>query len=203
MPTLEAIINDLETIPSLKAIALALGLPGDRLYGVAKTPKEGEVYNAKVYNWDAIERFVTKRLNADKGVGTLPELIEKAQEIDEELKNKDGRRIAGALPASKLPTIEVEGKQVPTRKFKMFEMDHDPAPIDFPHPAQIPVILLKGDKHVYGFVYQTAAFTVLQPVGADGAFCSEVIRVVSNATLNGIGYGPTALTREAINALYA
>ena len=42
--------------PTLKAIAAVFDLPNQRIYSVAKQPKEGEVYDAKVYNWDAITR---------------------------------------------------------------------------------------------------------------------------------------------------
>ena len=46
--------------PTLKAIAAVLEVPAQRLYTVAKQPKEGEVYDAKVYNWGAVERLDRK-----------------------------------------------------------------------------------------------------------------------------------------------
>ena len=51
--------------PTLKAIAEVLGVPQQRLYSVAKQPKEGEVYDARVYNWDAISRFIAKRIGKE------------------------------------------------------------------------------------------------------------------------------------------
>ena len=47
---------------TLKAIAGVFNLPPQRIYSVAKQPKEGVVYDAKVFNWEAIERFINRRL---------------------------------------------------------------------------------------------------------------------------------------------
>ena len=58
-------IMEAKGTPTLKAIAAVFDIPTQRIYSVAKQPKEGEVYDAKVYNWDAITRFIERRLDAD------------------------------------------------------------------------------------------------------------------------------------------
>lgn len=105
--------------PTLKAIAMALEVPQQRIYSVAKQPKAGEVYDANVYNWDAIDRFVTRRLDADKGLATHEDVIRKAQELDVELKQKDGRR--GSRGKAHADIILEGGKSMPGRKFELTE----------------------------------------------------------------------------------
>lgn len=183
-------MNAIETImetqgtPTLKAIAAVLDVPAQRLYSVAKQPKEGEVYDAKVYNWDAIERFVTRRLDADKGLATLEDVIAAAHEKDSEFQASDGRRSANRGSATK-ETIEVDGKQVPVRKYKNFEV------------AAGKYVCIKKDVNVYAIVMQTLTHTVLRPVNEDGTFASETVKVISNSMLNMKGVGPSAID-EAI-----
>lgn len=192
-----------DAYPSLKAFALVFNLAPDRLYGVAKTPKEGEVYNAKVYNWDAIERFITRRLDPEKGWDDLETVVQKAMEIDADLKENDGRRVRGALPDSKLPRINVEGKIMPVRKFKSFEENFEPETGSHAHPSGIHTILLKGDPHVYAIVHQTAGYTCLRPINISGEYSSDFLKVISNSALNGVGFGPSNLTFENIKKKYA
>ena len=185
-------MNALQTImeqkgtPTLKAIAAVFDLPAVRLYSVAKQPKEGEIYDAKVFNWDAIERFVARRFDADLGIMSLEDVIDKALEIDVELKEKDGRRGSGGGGVAK---IQVGDKMVPARKFPSFEMDSN-API-----------VLKKDPAVYKAVYQTITHTVLAPITADGEFASPEVKVISNLMLNYKGIAPTQLD-EAVNARF-
>ena len=87
-------IMETKGTPTLKAIAAVFDVPTQRIYSVAKQPKEGEVYDAKVFNWDAIERFITRRLDAEKGLATIEDVIDAALVKDEELKAQDGRRSA-------------------------------------------------------------------------------------------------------------
>ena len=110
--------------PTLKAIAAVFDIPTQRIYSVAKQPKEGEVYDAKVYNWDAIERFISRRLDADKGLATLEDVIDAALVKDAEFKEADGRRSANRGQGTN-QKIEVDGKAVAVRKYKNFEMDAD------------------------------------------------------------------------------
>ena len=150
MSNLEQIMEQVGT-PTLKAIAMVFDLQPVRLYSVAKQPKEGAVYDAKVYNWEAIERFITRRLSAESGLATLEDVILKALEIDVELKQNDGRRSANrGLGVNK--KIEVDGEMVAARKYPNFEMEANQ------------LICLKKDARVYKIVYQTASHTVMVPV---------------------------------------
>ena len=164
---------------TLKAIAEVLGVPSQRIYSVAKQPQEGVVYDAKVYNWNAIERFINRRLDPEKGLATIEDVIDAALVVDAELKERDGRRSANK--GSIIEKITVDGKEVPVRKYKNFDME-----------AGVPVCLRK-DADVYKIVLQTLTHTVMRPVGADGEFCSETVKVISNSMLNMRGIGPSAI----------
>ncbi len=164
-------------MPSLKAIAGVFDLNAVRIYSVAKQPKEGEVYDAKVFNWDAIERFIARRLDPDKGPATLEDVIDRALEIDVELKAQDGRH-ARSVGGDK-NKIEVDGKMVPVRKFDNFN-------------GVGTLVCLKKDANVYKIVYQTASHTVLVPVSdKEGTVASQDVKVISNIMLNFKGIGPS------------
>lgn len=100
--------------PSLKAIAEVLGVQAQRIYSVAKQPKAGEVYDARVYNWDAIDRFITKRFDPDKGLATHADVIAKALEMDVEFQAKDGRK--GPRGTTKEGIKMADGTIMPARK---------------------------------------------------------------------------------------
>lgn len=174
-------IMEVKGTPTLKAIAEVFGLPAQRLYSVAKQPKEGEVYDAKVFNWDAIERFINRRLNADKGLGTLEDVIDAAMIVDAELKEKDGRRSGNRQGGVSIQKITVDGKEVPVRKYKNFEMDANT------------YVCLRKDANVYKIILQTLTHTCLRPVNQDGEFCSEAVKVISNSMLNMKGAGPASV----------
>lgn len=181
MTNIEAIMEQKGT-PTLKAIAAVLEVPQQRIYSVAKQPKEGEIYDAKVYNWEAITRFVERRLNAEKGLATLEDVIDAALVKDVEFKANDGRHNRGSGTAGK---IEVNGEMVAVRKYKNFEMESD-----------VPVCL-KKDSNVYKIVLQTVTHSVLRPIDENGEFCSETVKVISNLMLNMKGVGPSGI-EEAI-----
>lgn len=213
MNNIERIMEE-RGVVSLKALAAVFGLNAVRLYSVAKTPKEGVIYDAKEYNWDAVERFCTKRLDKDANepLGTLEKIIDLALAEDERLRNTDRRRAAGGTPASALPTIEVDGREMPVRRFKNFEIDflveYDTdgnfvEEREGVHPAGQHVILLKRDPNVYSIIYQTTGYTVLLPIDAAGQPCSETPKLLSNSLLNIRGYAPSALTAEAVATKYA
>lgn len=172
-------IMEVKGTPTLKAIAEVFGLPAQRIYSVAKQPKEGEVYDAKVYNWDAIERFITRRLTDE--LPDLEAVIDSALAIDVELKERDGRRSGNRGGASTIQKITVDGKEIPVRKYKNFEMSEDM------------YVCLRKDANVYKIVLQTLSHTCLRPVGPDGEFCSETVKVISNSMLNMKGAGPAAI----------
>lgn len=191
---IEKIMSELGT-PSLKAFAGVFDLNPVRLYSVAKQPKEGVVYDAKVFNWDAIERFITRRLDAEKGLATLEDVVMAALAKDEELKANDGRRSRGE-GSGYGAKIEVDGKMVAKRRFANFEMESGQ------------LVTLKKDPEVYAIVLQTASHTVLRPVNsADPAdFKGNDVKVISNGMLNFKGTGPSALEasiKERFSGEYA
>ena len=175
--------------PTLKAIAAVFDLNPVRLYSVAKQPKEGVVYDAKVYNWDAIERFINRRLDADKGLATLEDVIDAALIKDEELKASDGRRSSNRGEGSAWNAkIEVDGKMIAKRRFANFEMENGC------------LVTLKKDAEVYAIVLQTASHTVLRPVicadkneAGEYFFKGNDVKVISNGMLNMKGTGPSGL----------
>ena len=170
-------------MPSLKAFAGVFDLNPVRFYSVAKQPKEGVVYDAKVFNWDAIERFITRRLDADKGLATLEDVVDAALKVEEELKQNDGRRRARGEGSGYGEKIEVDGKMIAKRRFANFEMESGQ------------LITLKGDAEVYAIVLQTASHTVIRPVNSTDPtdFKGNDVRVISNGMLNLKGTGPSAL----------
>lgn len=176
-------------MPTLKAIAAVFDLNPVRLYSVAKQPKEGVVYDAKVYNWDAIERFITRRLDADRGLANLEDVIDAALLKDQELKAADGRRSSNRGEGSAWNAkIEVDGQMVAKRRFANFEKENDC------------LVTLKKDADVYAIVLQTASHTVLRPVicaekTEDGEyqFKGNDVKVISNGMLNMRGTGPSGL----------
>lgn len=186
---IEALMEQMGT-PTLKAIAMVFDLQAVRLYSVAKQPKEGMVWDPKVYNWDAIERFITRRLDPDNGLATLEDVIAKALEIDTQLKENDGRRSANrGMGVNK--KIEVDGKEVAARKYANFEME-----------ANIPVVL-KKDPRVFKIVFQTQTHTVLVPIAdRDGTPLNNDVKVISNFMLNMKGVGPASID-EAIEKRFS
>lgn len=173
-------IMEAKGTPTLKAIAAVFDIPAQRIYSVAKQPKEGEVYDAKVYNWDAITRFITRRLDPDKGLETLEDVIDVALVKDAEFKEGDGRRTANRGQGIN-QKITVDGKEVSVRKYKNFEMESDKP------------ICLRKDANVYKIVMQTLTHTVLRPINEDGSFASEMVKVISNSMLNMKGTGPASI----------
>ena len=192
---IEKIMSELGT-PSLKAFAGVFDLNPVRFYSVAKQPKEGVVYDAKVFNWDAIERFIARRLDADRGLATLEDVVRAALVKDEELKANDGRRTTRGEGPGYGEKIEVDGKMIAKRRFANFEMENGQ------------LVTLKKDAEVYAIVLQTASHTVLRPVNsADPTdFKGNDVKVISNGMLNFKGTGPSALEasiKERFSGEYA
>lgn len=180
---IEAIMQEKGEV-TLKALAMVFNLPPQRIYSTAKQPKEGVVYDAKVYNWEAIERFLNRRLGQEGMPTTLEEVVERALEIDAQLKEADGRKSAnrGTVAGEK---IEVDGKMIPKRKYTNFEM------LDEEGNETGNMIVLKKDPHVYKMVYQTRSHTVLVPVSdVNGTVAGDLVKVITNGMLNMKGFGP-------------
>ena len=165
---------------TLKALAAVFNLPSQRIYTVAKQPKEGQVYNAKVYNWEAIEKFIVRRLGQEGFPQTLEEVIDQAIIKDAEFREADGRKASnrGTIAGKK---IEVDGKMIPERKYVNFEMTEDGANL----------IVLKKDPNVYKMVFQTRSHTVMVPVSdREGTVAGDLVKVITNGMLNQKGCGP-------------
>lgn len=174
--------------PTLKALAHVHDLPPVRFYTVAKQPREGQVYDPRVYNWEAIQRFIERRFDAeDAKFKSLDEVIDAALKADEELKLQDGRR-GGRSGGVKIETFEVEingeTKEIQKRKYPSLEQDAEQ------------FVALKKDDNVYKIVYQTRTHTVLVPVDAKKQPVNDEIIVKSNLMLNLHAVPPTALEKE-------
>lgn len=177
MTTIQTIMSEKGEV-TLKALAAVFNLPAQRIYTVAKQPKEGQVYDAKVYNWEAIEKFIVRRLGQEGFPSTLEEVVEQALVKDEEFKAADGRKSRGGVVVEK---IEVDGKMIPARKYTNFEMAED----------GITLLVLKKDPNVYKIVFQTRSHTVLVPVvDREGTVESDLVKVITNGMLNIKGCGP-------------
>lgn len=102
--------------PTLRALADIFGVPQQRLYSVAKQPVAGQVYDARVYNWAAITKFIEKRIGKeDDAFKTLEEVYVAAMARDEELGSQDKRR--GSRGGAAKVMIDLgDGKQMPARR---------------------------------------------------------------------------------------
>lgn len=148
--------------PTLKAMAEVLGINPQRIYTVAKQPKEGEIYDARVYNWDAIQKFISKRL--DEGQ-TYADFIALVIAKDEELKASDrrsGRRVSDADRYVKCST-----GLMPKRKYEV-EVGQK---ILLKKVDEIFEVILASDTHVVLAPEGTTEYKVL----ANWTFNSQVI----------------------------
>lgn len=97
--------------PSLKQLAEVLGCPIDRLRSIARKPIPGEAYDPKATNWDAIEAFITNRLEKT-GYDSLEDVYAAALEVEV----KTSSRAAGI----KTEMLNVDGSDTtPARKLNV------------------------------------------------------------------------------------
>ena len=143
--------------PSLKAIAGVLGVPQQRIYSVAKQPKEGEVYNAHVYNWDAISRFIAKRIGKEGDeYDSFESVLEAAIEMDTEYGASDRRR--GPRGTSSKVMIDLgDGKQMPARRRELNVDDE----ISLKNSDSIFVVKMLTDTHAVLQVKDTTLLSCL------------------------------------------
>lgn len=150
--------------PTLKAIAEVFGVPQQRIYSVAKQPIAGQVYDARVYNWDAISRFIAKRIGKEgDAFATMEEVYEAAMAKDEELAACDKRR--GPREGSKAK-VEIDcgnGKKVPARRKEVAVGD---------------TLYLKKHTETFVVVYVTETNVVLKTED------SPILTCLSNWTFN-------------------
>lgn len=149
--------------PTLRAIAEVLGVPQQRIYSVAKQPTPGVVYDAKVYNWDAINRFVLRRLDPENGLATVEDVVTAALLRDKELKTADRRR---STRAGTRETFEVApGVMIPARRCDLAV-------------GQEIMILKDETKSLYEVVFMTNTHACVQRKG------TSVLTSYSNWTIN-------------------
>ena len=174
-----------DSAPSLRAIALAVGVPPAKVYAASKKPIAGQVYNPDSVNKEAVSELLESKLGVEvvdfTGLPvvyhTLDDIADAVVRAEEHIAATDRRRVAQSR------FIEVDGVQVEKRKSDMFEMESERAS----------AICFNGDDTVYAMVYQTRSFTVLRPVGSDGQFTSDTVRLMSNSTLNTKAVSPLML----------
>lgn len=170
MHVLDAVRECGGVVPSLKAFAMTLDVPVTRLNNIAKRPISGQVYDPDIPNWDALNVFFDGKISEHPDMDMIA-LVKAAQENDATLQATKGRRAAGASGAN---LIDVDGGKMPKRKSNRFEMGSDTETY----------ICFKKDAGVYKIVYQTDGYTCLRPVNENGDFSMELVRVLSNGTLN-------------------
>lgn len=143
--------------PSLKAIADIFEVPPQRIYSIAKQPISGQVYDARVYNWGAISRFIEKRIGkeGDK-FQNFEEVYAAAIARDEEAGSADKRRNRGG--SSKVMIDLGDGKQMPARRHELHVGDtvhlKRYADIDF-------IVAMLTDTHVVLQVKDKSELTCL------------------------------------------
>lgn len=69
-------------------MARALNVGNQRVYSASRIPIPGEEYNPKEFNWDALERFVLRRLDHGE---SMDDFVARVYGIQEEMKSVDKR----------------------------------------------------------------------------------------------------------------
>lgn len=150
--------------PSLRAIADIFEVPAQRIYSVAKQPVAGEIYDARVYNWGAISRFIEKRIGKDGDkFATLDEVYEAAIARDAELATVDRRHASRGAGSVKAMVELGNGKQIPARKGELAVGD---------------TVYLKKHAETFKVVYLTESHVCLIAEG------TTVLISLSNWTYN-------------------
>ena len=151
--------------PTLKAIAEIFDVPQQRLYSIAKQPVAGQVYDARVYNWGAISRFISKRIGKEgDAFQTVEDVYNAAIARDEELASADKRRGPRKGAGSTKAMIDLgDGKSMPARRKDIAVGD---------------TVYLKKYTDTFKVVYLTDTHVVLQVEGKPTLNC------LSNWTFN-------------------
>ena len=131
--------------PTLKQLAVVLDLQVERLRNVAKKPIVGEAYDPKATNWDAIDAFITNRLERT-GYASLEEVYAAAAEVEITTTSRG--------TGSKIQMLDIEGSlTTPDRKCALV-------------PGDIIVEKKSGAEFVVD--YTNATIVVFKPVSAEG-----------------------------------
>lgn len=192
--------------PPIAGIATVFGVSRERVYKIAKTPIRGKVFEHKEFNWEAIERFILRRLDPDIGLDTLETIIIKANAL------RVQRSVGTGFYANKNRDI-IDGKDVPPLRDHIFKMPEVlltslptfkacGIPLEHPcvHPVSgAPIVMFKGDTKVYTFVYQTRSYTILRELDKNGVFANNDLRKVSNLYMNMNGLDSGLATIAEVN----
>lgn len=153
-PEAEAVVETFADVmadkpqPTLRSIADIFGVPQQRIYSVAKQPIAGQVYDAKVYNWGAISKFIEKRIGKEGDpFQTMEEVYEAAIARDEELGSQDKRRGSRGNGSTKAVIDLGDGKSMPARRKEVAIGD---------------IIHLKRYEEAFKVVFMTDTHVVLQ-----------------------------------------
>ena len=166
-----------KTQPTLKAIADIFEVPSQRIYSVAKQPIAGQVYDAHVYNWTAISKFIDKRIGKDGDkFASIEEVYNAAMARDEELASMDKRKGPRAGAKEKALIDLGNGKTMPARRKELAVGD---------------TVYLKKYNETFKVVYLTSTHVCLQVEG------KETLNCLSNWTFN---QGVTDKAPEVVEA---
>lgn len=129
--------------PSLKQLAVVLDLQVERIRNVAKKPIVGQAYDPKAINWDAVDAFITNRLERT-GYDSLEAVYEAALAVEVTIK----------APGSSKTMLEVEGSTTtPARKSDLQAGD---------------IIVEKATGEKFEVCYTNETIVVYKPINEEG-----------------------------------
>ena len=130
--------------PSLKQLAVVLDIQVERIRNVAKKPIVGQAYDPKAINWDAVDAFITNRLERT-GYESLEAVYEAALEVEVAV------RVAGG--SSKV-MLDIEGSTTtPARKVELAAGD---------------TITEKATGEIFKVDYVNETIIVYSPISEEG-----------------------------------
>ncbi len=130
--------------PSLKQLAVVLDVQVERIRNVARKPIVGQAYDPKAINWDAVDTFITNRLERT-GYESLEAVYEAALEVEVAV------RAAGG--SSKV-MLDIEGSTTtPARKSELAAGD---------------IITEKASGENFKVDYVNDTIVVYSPISAEG-----------------------------------
>lgn len=142
----QAIIRAIEekkilVAPTLKSFAAVFGVKPVQLYTIAKTPIPDVIYDSRLINWGAVEKYCRRRFDTDAGIANFDDVVNKAIICEQDTKLTD-RRVK-----KDVEVLLLNGKEVPVRKVLV---------------SVGQIVELKNDVTVYHIVYLTDTNIILQ-----------------------------------------
>lgn len=131
--------------PSLKQLATVLDVQIERIRNVAKKPVVGQAYDPTAINWDAVDTFVTNRLERT-GYDTLEDVYAAALEVEVTTVTRSS--------GNKIEALDIEGSTTtPSRKCELVAGD---------------TIIEKKTGAEYLVDYVNATIIVIKPFSLEG-----------------------------------